>query len=164
MREEHEEQIEQRDKCIDTLNSRIQELLDEGITLRKEVGEWKRKTTDAERAVQRVEQGLPINYRFSCITPPTSPSKGVKKVEEKPKEEGAKRRGKASGGQSPDSEYDEDFEDAEDFEGFDDDDLVSPMKELQLESADTKQPKLGAKGFAFEAPRRTGLGAARMGA
>jgi len=67
MREDFEENLEQRDSMIETLNTRNQELADEGMTLRKEIGEWKRKLIDAEKAVQRGEQGLPVNYRVTMV-------------------------------------------------------------------------------------------------
>merc|ERR1712003_514134 len=50
MREEFEEKVEERDSVIETLTSRSQQLTDEGMILRKEIGEWKRKLTEAEKA------------------------------------------------------------------------------------------------------------------
>merc|ERR1711972_668432 len=67
MREEHDDEVRQRDNVIETLTSRNQELLDEGIGLRKEIADRKKRLTDAEKAVQKVEQGLPSTYRFTMI-------------------------------------------------------------------------------------------------
>jgi len=66
-REEFDEKVEERDSVIETLNSRSQQLTDEGMALRKEIGEWKRKLMDAEKGIQRAEQGLPINYRVQLL-------------------------------------------------------------------------------------------------
>jgi len=111
MREDYDEKIEQRDSVIVTLQSQCKQLSDEGITLRKEVADWKRKLTDAEKAINRAEAGLPSNYSYIAITPAAlSPSKGAKS--EKGKDDKKKKKvSESKAGGSPGTDYQDDFDD-----------------------------------------------------
>merc|ERR1712217_436780 len=103
IREEHDEEVRQRDSVIETLTQRNQELLDEGIGLRKEMGDWKRRLTDAEKAIQRAEQGLPLGYSFTCIAyTAVSATVSPSGKEKAPDKEEKKKKKK--------SKYDEDFD------------------------------------------------------
>jgi len=111
IREDYDEKIEQRDSVIETLTSQHRLLSDEGIQLRKELGEWKRKLAEAEKAVHRSELGLPLNYSYQVInpTPTDSPKKGQKATVDG-KEAAAKNK-KTPSVTSPNSEYEDDFDD-----------------------------------------------------
>uniref|UniRef100_A0A6U9X1A9 Uncharacterized protein n=1 Tax=Zooxanthella nutricula TaxID=1333877 RepID=A0A6U9X1A9_9DINO len=102
MREEFDEKARQLECVNETLSQRNAELLDEGIALRKEVHEWRHKVTDAEKAITRAQQGMPLAYSFLFVTPlaPETPN-GAKAAEQAPREE--KKRKKKS-------KYDEDFD------------------------------------------------------
>jgi len=62
VREDLEDKLDARERLINTLNDRNQELCDEGLTLRKENGELKRKVTEAEKAVKDIAAGLPTRF------------------------------------------------------------------------------------------------------
>eukprot|EP00441_Pelagodinium_beii_P039158 CAMPEP_0197626046 /NCGR_PEP_ID=MMETSP1338-20131121/5196_1 /TAXON_ID=43686 ORGANISM="Pelagodinium beii, Strain RCC1491" /NCGR_SAMPLE_ID=MMETSP1338 /ASSEMBLY_ACC=CAM_ASM_000754 /LENGTH=1304 /DNA_ID=CAMNT_0043196563 /DNA_START=42 /DNA_END=3956 /DNA_ORIENTATION=- len=72
VREELEEKIDNQERLIDSLNERNKELLDESLKLRQELGESRRQTADAEKALQRAEQGLPSLRRASLPAPATA--------------------------------------------------------------------------------------------
>lgn len=99
VRDDYEDKLDQRDRLIETLNDRNKELLDEGLALRQEIGEVKRKLADADKAVARAEKGLPVNFKVaSTPTVDSSPSEGYAAEKEKKSKQG-------------DGEYEEDFDD-----------------------------------------------------
>merc|ERR1712014_258337 len=65
VREDLEDKIEIRDRLVNTLNERNQELCDEGLMLRKENGELKRKVVEAEKAVKDIAAGLPTRFTLT---------------------------------------------------------------------------------------------------
>jgi len=65
VREDLEDKIDARDRLVNTLNERNQELCDEGLTLRKENGELKRKLGEAEKAVKDIAAGLPTRFTLT---------------------------------------------------------------------------------------------------
>jgi len=102
VRDDYEDKLDQRDRLIETLNERNKELLDEGLNLRQEIGEAKRKVADAEKAVARAEKGFPVNFKVASATSAESPaSDGYAGVDGNVDEKDKKG----------DGEYEEDFDD-----------------------------------------------------
>eukprot|EP00930_Biecheleria_cincta_P052986 TRINITY_DN3829_c0_g1_i1.p1 TRINITY_DN3829_c0_g1~~TRINITY_DN3829_c0_g1_i1.p1 ORF type:complete len:1300 (+),score=334.38 TRINITY_DN3829_c0_g1_i1:26-3901(+) len=102
VRDDYEDKLDQRDRLIETLNDRNKELMDEGLSLRQEIGEAKRKVAEAEKAVARAESGLPVNFKVaSAATVDSTASEGYAGVE------GTTGQKSKKG----DGEYEEDFDD-----------------------------------------------------
>jgi hypothetical protein len=105
MREELEEKIEQQQSVIETHEHRSKSLLDEQLNLRTEVGELKRQLADKDKALERAQKGLPLDYKASIN------KEGTPRVPVPPSTEpGAYPEKKKAGAAEEDDEYAADFE------------------------------------------------------
>ncbi|CAJ1371811.1 unnamed protein product [Effrenium voratum] len=65
VKDEYAEKVDECDRLIENLNEQNKKLLDEGLKLRQDLGDTKRKLAEAEKAVQRAEQGLPVSFKVA---------------------------------------------------------------------------------------------------
>jgi len=126
VREELEEKVETRDRLIDTLNERNQELTDEGLKLRQNNGELSRKLTEAEKALSDVAKGLPTRFNIkagtTALTATTTASDPNSARGYPDKKDKKKKGSKDAPGGSDEEGYEEDFDDNDDEDDSDDDD------------------------------------------
>ncbi|CAE7220769.1 KIF13B, partial [Symbiodinium pilosum] len=63
LKDEHAEKVDECHRTIESLNEEKRKLLAEGLQLRQDLGDAKRRAAEAEKAVQRAEAGLPVSFR-----------------------------------------------------------------------------------------------------
>lgn len=121
VREELEEKIETRDRLIETLNERNQELSDEGLKLRQANGELTRKLSEAEKAVQDAARGIPTRFSIkagstgmTATTTASDPSDNERGYPERIQEKKEKKKKSKDGPGSGSEGYEEDFDDNDD--------------------------------------------------
>jgi len=109
LRDDHDDEIRSRDSVIDTLTQRNKELADESAASFQQVKDFRIKLTDAEKALNRLQQGLPVSYEFKIInaeklSPESTPSRMCGTASSRPE------TGKTERKPSKNDGYEEDFE------------------------------------------------------
>lgn len=109
LRDDHDDEIRSRDSVIDTLTQRNKELADESAASFQQVKDFRIKLTDAEKALKRLQQGLPVSYEFKIInaeklSPESTPSRMCGTASSRPE------TGKTERKPSKNDGYEEDFE------------------------------------------------------